>query len=336
MSRLSLPLALTMGDAAGIGPEISLKAWHSRRRMAVHPFLYLGPPEHLRSMAKLLSMDVSIRETDDPAEALRCWDEHLPVLPVNMDEVVVPGHPSIANAAATLCSIEKAVDLVKAGQAAGVVTNPIQKSTLYDAGFAHPGHTEYLAELAGGGATPVMMLVVKTFRTVPVTVHVPLAQAISSLNTDLIVTTGEIVATDLCRLFGISEPRISVAGLNPHAGESGRLGREETDIIQPAIDRLVKSGHRVSGPVSADTMFHETARQAYDAALCMYHDQALIPIKTVGFDEGVNCTLGLPFIRTSPDHGTALDIAGQGIANECSLVAALNLAGKMALNVPAA
>jgi len=332
MSRPPLPLTLTMGEAAGIGAEITLKAWHARHTAEVHPFLYVGSVEGLRSTAQSLSLDVPLRETNDPTEAVACWADRLPVLPVETLDAVHPGKPSIGNAAATLRAINLAVDMVKAGRAAGVVTNPVHKSTLYDAGFAHPGHTEYLAELAGGSPTPVMMLVAGTFRTVPITVHLPLAQAITALNTDLIVTTGEIVAADLSRFFGITEPRLALSGLNPHAGEGGKLGAEEQDIIRPAVARLAKSGHHVSGPLSADTMFHEKARQAYDAALCMYHDQALIPIKTVGFDVGVNCTLGLPFIRTSPDHGTALDIAGRGIADARSLIAALNLAGTMAQN----
>lgn len=321
-----------MGEAAGIGAEITLKAWQQRRQANVAPFIYIGAVEPLTAAAKSTSLDVSMCETDDPAVAMRCWEDQLPVLPLQTQAAVRTGKPDIANAAVTLQAIDQAVEMIRAGTAGAVVTNPVHKSTLYDAGFAHPGHTEYLAELAGGGATPVMMLVSGTFRTVPVTVHMALTKALATLSTKLIVETGEIVAKDLRRLFAVAEPRLAIAGLNPHAGEAGKLGREELEIIQPAIEQLANSGHNVNGPQSADTMFHEKARLSYDAALCMYHDQALIPIKTVGFEDGVNCTLGLPFIRTSPDHGTALNIAGQGIADARSLVAALNLAGSMAAN----
>lgn len=321
-----------MGEASGIGPEIALKAWHRRRSARVPPFLYLGAVEPLKSAARSTALDVVICETDDPAEAMRCWDDRLPVLPLDTAVAVAAGKPDTANAAVTLRAIGQAVDMVKNGTAGAVVTNPIHKLTLYDAGFTHPGHTEYLAELAGGGAIPVMMLVTGRFRTVPITVHMPLKRAIAALSTELIVETGVIVDKDLRRLFGVAEPRLAVAGLNPHAGEAGKLGREEEEIIQPAIDQLARLGLDVNGPVSADTMFHEKARACYDAALCMYHDQALIPIKTIGFEDGVNCTLGLPFIRTSPDHGTALNIAGKGTADPRSLIAALTLAGSMARN----
>ena len=332
MNTRLAPLALSMGEAAGIGAEITVRAWHARRHENVNPFIYVGAPQLLHDAARSLDLPVDIRETGCMTEAADAWDTLLPVLPVELQAPVLPGAANEENAGATLEAIGKAVDLVQTGHAAGLVTNPIHKATLYSAGFLHPGHTEYLAELSGAANAPVMMLVVDDFRTVPITVHMPLTTAIASLSSDLIFATGQTVAEGLKRYFGIAEPRLTVAGLNPHAGEQGTLGAEETDIIEPALDLLRQAGIAVSGPASADTLFHETARRKYDAALCMYHDQALIPIKTIGFEDGVNCTLGLPFIRTSPDHGTAFDIAGLGVASPRSLIAALNLAGSMARN----
>ena len=332
MTACHAPLALTMGEPAGIGAEITVKAWSARRQTDIHSFVYVGAPYLLHEAAQQTGTPLDICETADMSEAAAAWDTSLPVMPMELPARVQPGTASTENAAATLEAIGKAVDLVRNGSAAGLVTNPVHKATLYAAGFSHPGHTEYLAQLSGSGTAPVMMLVVGDFRTVPITVHMPLSEAIAALNSTLICATGRTVADGLSRYFGVAEPRLSVAGLNPHAGEQGTLGTEERDIIEPAIAQLVAEGLRVSGPSSADTMFHEAARQNYDAALCMYHDQALIPIKTVGFEDGVNCTLGLPFIRTSPDHGTALNIAGKGIASPRSLIAALNLAGSMARN----
>lgn len=332
MTARRAPLALTMGEPAGIGAEITVKAWNARRQTDIHPFVYVGAPHLLREAAQVTGTPIGICETEDMSEAVAAWDTSLPVMPVELPVCVQPGAVSTDNAAATLDAIGKSVDLVRQGDAAGLVTNPIHKATLYAAGFSHPGHTEYLAQLSGSDTAPVMMLVVGDFRTVPITVHMPLADAIATLNSALICATGRTLADGLIRYFGVAEPRLAVAGLNPHAGEEGTLGTEERDIIEPAIAQLVAEGIRISGPSSADTMFHEAARQTYDAALCMYHDQALIPIKTVGFEDGVNCTLGLPFIRTSPDHGTALNIAGKGIASPRSLIAALNLAGSMARN----
>jgi len=228
-----------------------------------------------------------------------------------------------------IAAIADAVGFVKSGRAAALVTNPIQKETLYAAGFSHPGHTEYLAELAGG-VTPVMMLLCQDLRVVPVTIHRSLSESIAGLNTAEIVTVGRIAAASLKRDFGIARPRLAVAGLNPHAGEAGTLGREEIDIIAPAVRELQALGIDARGPAPADTLFHAAARARYDAAICMYHDQALIPLKTIDFDRGVNITLGLPFIRTSPDHGTACDIAGKGVANPASLIAAIAIAGELA------
>jgi len=250
------------------------------------------------------------------------------VFPLALANPVEPGKPDAANAAAVIESITLGARLAMAGRAAGLVTNPIQKETLYAAGFPHPGHTEYLAEL--GGAPVAMMLVCANLRVVPVTIHQSLRSAMDDLTIPRIVAAGRIAATGLRRDFGIAQPRLAVAGLNPHAGEGGTMGREEIEIIAPAIATLRGDGIAVTGPFPADTMFHAAARRRYDAALCMYHDQALIPLKTIDFDHGVNVTLGLPFIRTSPDHGTALDIAGRGTANPASLIAALRLAGEMA------
>jgi 4-hydroxythreonine-4-phosphate dehydrogenase len=247
---------------------------------------------------------------------------------------VQPGRPDPASAPATIESIERAVALTRAGRAAAVVTNPIAKHVLHAAGFSHPGHTEFLAALARGedgrAPRPVMMLWSEALAVVPVTIHMPLREVPSALTTDLIVQTGRIVARDLRERFGIAAPRLALAGLNPHAGESGSLGSEDRDVVEPAIARLRAEGIDASGPYPADTMFHDRARRGYDVALAMYHDQALIPIKTIAFDDGVNVTLGLPFVRTSPDHGTAFDIAGKGIARPDSLIAALRLASRLA------
>lgn len=323
------PLALTMGEAAGVGAEVTLKSWLARHERTLPAFAYLGDPALLERTAQALSIDVPIARIDNIAEATRHWPEALPALTVELQTLPDPSRPDPANAQATIRAIDLGVELVQAGAASGLVTNPVHKATLYRSGFAHPGHTEYLAKLAGGDRPAVMMLAVDDFRTVPVTVHVALSQAIRQLSSELIYSTGITVADSLKRHFGIASPRLAVSGLNPHAGESGTLGTEEVDIIAPAVRRLCDDGIDATGPLPADTMFHEEARARYDAALCMFHDQALIPIKTIGFDRGVNCTLGLPFIRTSPDHGTAFDIAGKGTASPESLIAALNMAGAM-------
>ncbi|WP_112662974.1 4-hydroxythreonine-4-phosphate dehydrogenase PdxA [Microvirga flavescens] len=328
-------ILLTQGDPAGIGPEISLKAWLMRKEAGLPPFAILAEPGHLRHLAQSLSWDVPIAETD-LSGATSVFNRALPVIPLNLDMggPVRPGHPDAAHAPAIIASIEKAVRHVQAGEAAALVTNPIAKHVLYEAGFSHPGHTEFLASLAkepGGTAPhPVMMLWSETLAVVPVTVHIPLKDVPQALTTDLIVTTGRLVARDLQARFGIAHPRLAVAGLNPHAGEHGALGAEDEAIVAPAIEILRKEGIAAEGPLPADTMFHARARKNYDAALAMYHDQALIPIKTIAFDEGVNVTLGLPFIRTSPDHGTAFDIAGKGIARPDSLIAAIKLAARLA------
>jgi 4-hydroxythreonine-4-phosphate dehydrogenase len=323
-----LPLAVTMGEPAGVGGELSLKAWLERKAGA-RPFFALDDPARLKALAGKLGLKVPIKEIHKPAEAAGVFATALPVLPVRLRALAQPGKPDPANAAATLEAIERAAALAKAGEIAGFATNPIQKKTLQDAGFRHPGHTEFLAELAGG-ADVAMMLACPELRVVPATIHLSLVQALGALNPAVIVRSGRIAAGGLKSLFGIARPRLAVAALNPHAGEQGTMGDEETRIIAPAVATLRKDGIDVRGPAPADTLFHPAARATYDAAICMYHDQALIPIKTIDFSGGVNVTLGLPFVRTSPDHGTALDIAGTGRADPASLIAALAMADDMA------
>ncbi|CAO3421341.1 4-hydroxythreonine-4-phosphate dehydrogenase PdxA [Azospirillum endophyticum] len=327
-----LPLALTMGEPAGIGGDITLKAWAARHEAGLPPFVVLDDPARLAALAGKLGLAVPVQAVSSPEEATALFDRVLPVLPVGLGVPAVAGKPDPVNGAAVIASIDRAVALVQAGQAAAVVTNPIQKSSLYAAGFRHPGHTEYLAHLAGLSDEPIMMLAAADLRVVPVTIHVSVRDAVDLLTTEAIVHAGRVTAAALARDFGIDRPRLAVAGLNPHAGEGGAMGREEIDLIEPAVAILRADGIDVSGPRPPDTMFHAAARRGYDAALCMYHDQALIPVKTVDFDGGVNITLGLPFVRTSPDHGTALDIAGSGKANATSLIAALKTADRMAGN----
>jgi 4-hydroxythreonine-4-phosphate dehydrogenase len=323
------PLAMTMGDPAGIGPELALAAWRNRTPSA--PFVVFAAPGILAAAAKRVGFKVPIIETD-PAGARAAFSNGLPVIPLKNAVEDAPGRPSPANAAATIESIERAVEAVRQGHVRAVVTNPIAKATLYQAGFKHPGHTEYLGELAkawSAPAFPVMMIWSETLKVVPVTIHIPLADAPKALTAELIIRTARVVDHDLRARFGVARPRLAVAGLNPHAGEGGAMGREEITVIRPAIEALKAEGIDVVGPLPADTMFHAKARARYDVALTMYHDQGLIPVKTLAFDEGVNVTLGLPFVRTSPDHGTAFDIAGKGVANPASLIAALKLADRL-------
>lgn len=330
MTGARKPIALTMGEPAGIGGEISLKAWLRREVEALPAFFAVDDPDRLARLAKRLEWPVPIRTIGAPEEACTVFPAAFPVLPITLAIPSVPGQPLPENSSAVIGAIDRAVDLVRTGRALAVVTNPIQKKVLYEAGFTHPGHTEYLAELAHSAEPPIMMLLCAELRVVPVTIHLPLARAIEALRRESIVDTARRTAEALTRDFGIARPRLTVAALNPHAGESGALGREEIDIIRPAVEDLKKTGIAVSGPSPADTLFHERARQTYDAVICMYHDQALIPLKTINFSAGVNVTLGLPFVRTSPDHGTALEIAGTGVADEQSLVAALKTAAAMA------
>ncbi len=329
----SKPLALTQGDPAGIGPEIALKAWLKRREHALPAFAVVTDPDFMRATAATLGLPVPI-EAVDAAESAAVFERALPVVPLGMHVESAPGHPAPASAKATIASIERAVDLVRSGGAGALVTNPIAKSVLYSAGFSHPGHTEYLAFLAApqGEAPPrpVMLLWSEELAVVPVTIHVPLRDVPRLLTRDLIVETARIVAHDMKRRFGLLRPRLALTGLNPHAGEDGGLGEEDKCVIAPAVAALKAEGIEASGPHPADTLFHARARAGYDVALAMYHDQALVPIKTIAFDEAVNVTLGLPFLRTSPDHGTAFDIAGRGVARPDSLIAALKLAARLA------
>lgn len=325
------PLALTLGEPAGIGPDITLAAWTRRKQLALPPFYLLGDRRLIDARAARLGLKVPTANVS-PAEAATAFAEALPIVDVGVAATAEPGIPDGASAKAAIASIRHAVDDVRSGRAAAVVTNPISKSVLYRSGFTHPGHTEYLAELAGTqpAPRPVMMLWSPVLAVVPVTIHLALREAVAQLNTRDIVETCIITATDLKCRFGIARPRLALAGLNPHAGEEGSLGTEDIDIVAPAVASLTASGIDARGPLPADTMFHEAARKTYDCAVCMYHDQALIPIKTLAFEDAVNVTLGLPFVRTSPDHGTAFDIAGTGRANPASLIAALRLAAKMA------
>jgi 4-hydroxythreonine-4-phosphate dehydrogenase len=318
-------VAVTMGEPAGVGGEIALKAWQARDPSSP-PFFMVDDADRLERLAASLGLDVPVVRLAAAEVADEVFERALPVFDRPLPGAAVPGRPDPVHAAAVVAAIETAVECVRRGTAAAVVTNPIHKKTLYDAGFRFPGHTEFLADLAGGGCRPVMMLVCPMLRVVPVTVHVALATAITRLDEDAIVRTARAANHALRRDFGIDRPRLAIAGLNPHAGEDGALGDEERRIIAPAVDALRRAGMTAFGPVPPDTLFTAGSRETYDAAICMYHDQALIPLKALDFDGGVNVTLGLPFVRTSPDHGTALDIAGTGRARCGSLIAALRLA----------
>ncbi|GHF69817.1 4-hydroxythreonine-4-phosphate dehydrogenase PdxA [Seohaeicola zhoushanensis] len=318
---MSLPVALSCGEPAGIGPEIAVRAWEALREDC--PFFWIGDPRHLP-----LGAPVALIDSPEEAEAVSA--RAMPVLAHAFAAPTVPGTPDPDNATGVISAIERGVALVHRGEASAICTAPIHKKALIDgAGFAYPGHTEFLAALAGVERV-VMMLAGEQLRTVPATIHIALSEVPAQLTPDLLRETIAITDAGLRSRFGIANPRIAVAGLNPHAGEGGKMGREELDWIGPLVAAMAAEGIGVFGPLPADTMFHPAARARYDAAVCMYHDQALIPIKTLEFDSGVNVTLGLPFVRTSPDHGTAFDIAGKGIASPASLIAALKLARDMA------
>ncbi len=327
------PLALTMGDPAGIGPDIALKAWSSRRKNPVPPFALIADPVLIARRAAELSCDVVVTEIETPHQAAETFSEALPVLPVSKPvRSFDVQQPAPENAPSVIAAIEMGVDLVLAGKASALVTNPMSKAVVAAAGFGFRGHTDHLGALAhrhGLNATPVMMLCGGGLRAVPVTVHIALREVPEALTAERIIEAGIITYRALIEDFGIAEPRLALTGLNPHAGEDGTMGTEERDIIDPAIAALANEGIDALGPLPADTAFHAEARARYDAILAMYHDQALIPVKTLAFDEGVNVTLGLPFVRTSPDHGTAFDIAGTGKARPDSLIAALKLAAQM-------
>ena len=316
-----------MGEPAGIGGEIALRAWVKHGT----PFFAIDSAERLESLARRFAVRCPIKPIAAPEEAAAVFAEALPVLPlpVPLAAPVSPSAPDERNGPAVVGAIDLAVNLARAGRIGGFVTNPINKAVLQKSGFAFPGHTEYLGHLAGGMAT-VMMLAIAGLRVVPVTVHVALKDVPKTLTRERIVTCGRILAAALTADFGIARPRIAVAALNPHAGENGVMGDEETRVVAPAVAQLKAEGIAASGPAPADTLFHASARAGFDAALCMYHDQALIPLKTLDFAGGVNVTLGLPFVRCSPDHGTAFDIAAKGVADPSSLIAALTMAADMA------
>ncbi|MFZ1924347.1 MAG: 4-hydroxythreonine-4-phosphate dehydrogenase PdxA [Xanthobacteraceae bacterium] len=330
--KIVQPLALTLGEPAGIGPDLTLAVWNRRVELGLPPFYVVADPAFLRRRAEQLKLDVPVAAVS-PTSAASEFDEALPVLPLEMAVTARPGQPDDTSAPAAVASIRRAAADVMTGEAAAVVTNPVAKNVLYNWGFAEPGHTEFLAALVrqatGKSLRPVMMLWSPELAVVPVTIHLPLRDVFSQLSSELIVETARIVAHDLVMRFKLRAPRLAIAGLNPHAGEEGALGDEDRSIVAPAVKRLIAEGIDARGPLPADSMFHAQARASYDAALCMYHDQALIPIKTLAFDHAVNVTLGLPFVRTSPDHGTAFDIAGTGTADPASLIAALRLAARL-------
>jgi 4-hydroxythreonine-4-phosphate dehydrogenase len=338
-SRSRPVLALTLGEPAGIGPDIAIDAWLARADRDVPAFIFLGPAAILHQRAALMGRTIRAAEAL-PEQAHEVFQTAIPCLADGDCGPVEASVPDASNAGLVTGSIERAVALVRSGACSAVVTNPIHKKALSKAGFRHPGHTEYLGELGkrhfNGDARPVMMLAAPDLKTVPVTIHVALREVFDLLTTDLIVETGRIVARDLRSRFGLPAPRLAISGLNPHAGEEGLMGSEDQTIVRPAVEKLAAEGIAASGPYPADSMFHAAARKTFDAALCMYHDQALIPVKTLAFDNAVNVTLGLPFIRTSPDHGTAFDIAGTGKANPSSLIEALRMADRMARQSTAA
>ncbi len=327
------PLALTLGEPAGIGPDITFAAWRRRAELDLPPFYLLADPHFIAQRTKRTAPEVN-SVVVEPAQAEAAFGNALPIVDIGVSVSAEPGRPDQSSAPAALSSIRRAVLDVGAGAAAAIVTNPIAKNVLYRSGFAEPGHTEYLAKLVematGVAAHPVMLLWSPELAVVPVTIHLPLKDVIARLTGNLIFETGCIAARDLRMRFGIAHPRLAVAGLNPHAGEDGALGDEDLSVVRPAVERLQAVGIDARGPLPANSLFHAAARATYDVALAMYHDQALIPIKTLAFDHAVNVTLGLPFVRTSPDHGTAFDIAGTGRANPGSLIAALKLAARLA------
>ena len=324
-----LPIAVTMGEPAGIGGEIACLAW-ARHATELPPLLLIDDPDRIAGLTGAIGSPIAVEPVSSAADAMSVWPDAIPVLPLPLPAPVDPGRVDPANAQAVIASIDRAIGLVRNGEAAALVTNPIQKSVLYEAGFNEPGHTEYLAKATHADSAPVMMLAGPELRVVPVTIHTSLATAIASLRTPDIVHCALVTAEALRRDFGIARPCLAVAALNPHAGENGALGSEDAAVIAPAVAEIRASGIDVTGPAAADTLFHPAARERYDAVICMYHDQALIPLKTLDFHRSVNVTLGLPIIRTSPDHGTALDIAGTGRADPTSFIEAVKLAAFLA------
>lgn len=311
-----------MGDPAGIGPEVIGKAWGRRQQESLEPFFAIGDVNAFAPHWNGPTVTIG-----DPTECKAVFDEALPVLSLHSCDSILPGKPDLDGAACSLQSLEMAVGFARTGNARAVVTGPVSKSQLYKAGFTHPGQTEFVAERCGVAKhNATMMLAAPGLRVVPMTTHIPLNDVVDALSEDLIESRLRAAATGLTRNFGIAKPRLAVAGFNPHAGEAGNLGREEIDLFEPVIARLRDQGFDIMGPLPADTMFHSAARERYDAAICAYHDQALIPIKALYFDSAINMTLGLPIIRTSPDHGTAFNIAGQDAARADSMIAAIKMA----------
>jgi len=323
---MTLPIAVSLGDPAGIGPEVTAKAWDARHARRLPPFFAVGDA---RSVSRVWRGPIA--EISDPRAAAAVFGDALPVLTVEDAGDILPGSPDLEGGRCALRSLELAVGLVRTGAASALVTGPVSKSQLYAVGFTHPGQTEFVAERCGiAYENAVMLLAGPDLRVVPITTHVPLAAVPALLTIDLIVAKARATARGLQRNFGIDQPRLAIAGLNPHAGENGALGREEIDVIEPAIAQLLAEGLSITGPHAADTMFHPRARARYDVALCPYHDQALVPIKTLFFDDGVNMTMGLPIVRTSPDHGTAFGIAGQNVAEPGAMIAAIVMAAEAA------
>ncbi len=325
-THAAAPLAVSLGDPAGIGPEVVARAWAMRREERLPPFFAIGDRRSVQAV-----WDGPVEVLGSPGDAAGVFDKALPLVQVDDPGDIVPGDPNLAGARCALDSLEIAVGLARNGFAGGVVTGPVSKAQLYAIGFTHPGQTEFIAERCGiASARAVMMLAGPTLRTVPITVHTALADVPQQLTTELILSKARVTVRALIRDFGIENPRLVFTGLNPHAGESGTLGREDIDIIRPAVEQLIAEGIDARGPMAADSLFHADARAQYDAAMCMYHDQALIPLKTLHFEDGVNVTLGLPIVRTSPDHGTAFGIAGQRIASPRAMIEAIRMAGDCA------
>jgi 4-hydroxythreonine-4-phosphate dehydrogenase len=326
-------LALTMGDPTGIGPELSLKAWLARQAQHVPPFIYLGDADHLRRVAAQLELPVTVGQVESCDAALATFDDCLPALNFDLETPVDRGRPSAHHVNTIMASLETAISLATNRSVSAIITNPIHKKTMWQGGFTFPGHTEYLAAKAGNGKAPAkvcMMLIIPGLRVVPVTIHMPLRDVSAALRVDSIVRAGKLTYESLARDFGLERPKLGIASLNPHGGEEDGLGSEERDIIRPAIVELCTAGIDATGPFAADALFSAQSRRRFDAILCMYHDQALVPLKALDFERGVNVTLGLPFVRTSPDHGTAHDIAGKGIAKADSLIMALKTAHEIA------
>lgn len=322
------PLVLTMGEPAGIGGEITIQAWRAREEHALPLFYAIDNVERL----KAIDPDLPIQEIQNPSEAISVFPDALPVYPIDLAEEPILGTLNPKNGAAVLESIKRAVDFCMTGESKGMVTNPIHKAALYNVGFDYPGHTEFIAALCGKNETPAMMLTAKDLRVVPLTIHIPIKKVSSTVTPTMLSTQIRIVNESLKRDYKIASPRIAVCGLNPHAGEGGKIGTEEQEFIEPTLRDLKAEGIDVRGPLPADTMFHEQARKNYDIAIGMYHDQVLVPVKTIDFYGGVNVTLGLSVVRTSPDHGTALDIAGRGVARAESLINAIKMAAQIAKN----